>query len=94
MLRDSGRVPAELVAFEELELLPENHEAWRAFQVLCGSRQIGMGLGPIPVSEIEAYGRMRDRPLDRLLVQKIQVIDREFMMDQAKQAPKPGKTGK
>jgi len=34
---------------------PENLWAWSAFQVLRGSRQIGMSAGPIPVSEIDAY---------------------------------------
>lgn len=50
----------ELPAFVERMPSVEPHLVWyvEAFRSLANSRPVGMGLGPIPLSEIEAYVRL------------------------------------
>lgn len=63
------------------ELWPWNEWVWEAFMVLCGSRPVGMGPGMIPLSEIEAYGRIHGLPPDEVkdLVFFVQAMDRTFL---------------
>ena len=37
------------------KVFPQNAWAWSAFQALRGSRQYGMSVGPVPISEIASY---------------------------------------
>lgn len=59
---------------------------WIAFWRLSGSRQVGMGLGNIQISEIYAYMRMFE--IDSLneratLLERIQFMDNVYMEYQA-----------
>ena len=58
--RYSERDEAYLIAKGAISLdekpLPQNMTAWQAFQMLRGSRQMGLGgVSPIPFSEIMSY---------------------------------------
>jgi hypothetical protein len=55
---------------------------WKAFQVLSSSRQIGMGIGAIPLTEIEAYMRIygiEDQEEREDMVYLIGEMDRVFI---------------
>lgn len=59
---------------------------WTAFWELDCSRQIGLGIGPIPVSEIKAYCDLCGigNPIERhRLMRMVQVLDREYLAIEA-----------
>lgn len=65
--------------FRDLDLWPVNRPAWLAWAMLSGSRPVGFGLGMIPLSEIWAWFQLKGRPVNPLLIEKIQVIDGAFV---------------
>jgi hypothetical protein len=73
---DRRAVLDELAA---LELWPVNRPAWLAWGQLSGSRAIGFGVGPIPLSEIVAWFALKRRPVSGRLVEKILAIDGEYL---------------
>ncbi len=69
------------------DLLPEAWPYWQAFCVLSPSRQLGMSVGSIPLSEIVAYLTLCDvtDPEERGdYVRFVQAIDRVFVQHHAK----------
>ncbi|MEN9924151.1 MAG: hypothetical protein RL268_277 [Pseudomonadota bacterium] len=52
---------------------------WRAFRELRSSTPVGMALGRIPFSEIDAYQRVTGRRLDAWGVDAIRQIDAAFV---------------
>ena len=67
---------------EKPELYPDLYNDWKAFWMLSGSRQIGMGLGNIQISEIYAYMKMleiTDISERELLLTRIQILDRTYL---------------
>lgn len=60
---------------------------WNAFQLLTASRPLGMGgVGPIPLTEIEAYCRMYqvdDLDEREQLVTMIRALDSVYLVKQA-----------
>ena len=63
---------------------PPEHQwdLWAAFHTLSDSRQMGMGPGPIPLSEIESYFRVFDvRDPDQIdeWITLIRQMDREYL---------------
>jgi len=87
--------------FDFLDDKPELYEDlygdWKAFWRLSGSRQIGMGLGSIQMSEILAYMEIfgihntRER---ELLLTRIQILDRTFLKHHSKKDKKKKKNAK
>ena len=74
--------------FDALDLWPGNMRAWLAWMQLSRSRPSGFGAGAIPLSEILAWFQLREKPMDELLVEKIQIIDDAFLADQGERAEK------
>jgi hypothetical protein len=69
---------------------PEPHQQWLwvAFWQLSHSRQVGMGEGPIPVSEVEAYCRfydITDLGEREWLLAGVQALDQEYLTVRSEQ---------
>jgi len=63
---------------------PPEHQSdvWEAFHILSDSRQSGMSVGPIPLTEIESFFRMfsiNDPDLVHEWLTLIREMDNEFM---------------
>lgn len=84
--------PRRLLELEDLDLWIENQEAWRAFWDLHPTRQIGMGAGGIPLSEIEAYLRLTGQPGNLALVEKIRAVDDCWLEAQARKMKREKET--
>ena len=55
---------------------------WEAFHVLSPSRQVGMTVGAIPLTEVLAYMQMfmiQDEDERRELLRYVQILDRVFL---------------
>lgn len=80
-LYDEGREPPEAF-FEQPEAEPHLKLHWDAFQELSTERQIGMGVGPIPMSVVKRYfvdeWGFQGRALDHACAM-IRVLDNEFV---------------
>lgn len=61
-LIEDGFVPPALLSRPDLD--PALEWVWKAFWGLSSDRQVGMSLGPIPWSSINAYGLRMDLDLD------------------------------
>ena len=75
-------------------LYPDLQPDWKAFWRLSGSRQVGMGLGNIQISEIYAYMRMfRIINLEERehFLSRIQILDRTYLKYQFDQMEKKRK---
>jgi len=82
---------------EKPVLYPDLQQDWKAFWQLSGSRQVGMGLGNIQISEIYAYMRMfRITNLEERehFLTHIQILDRTYLNYQNDQMEKKRKKGK
>jgi len=86
---------------EKPVLYPDLYPDWKAFWILSGSRQVGMGIGNIQISEIYAYMKMFNinSPHQREhLLSRIQLLDNIYLKYQSdvreekkKKAPKKRK---
>ena len=78
------------------QLLPYAQIFWDAFWALCNSRQIGFeGAGPIPVSEVWAYAKLKewDTTLERFELEfYIRACDNYYLEALSKQRKKVDKT--
>lgn len=75
--QSTGRTPPALIDKPEY---PEAYDEYiQAFYLLSNSRQIGMAVGAIPLTEIEAYCRMFDVFDIELFVALITSMDMAFM---------------
>lgn len=72
--------------FERPDLPKEFEWLMEAFWVLHSSRQSGMGIGYIPLTEIKAYAEMFDVPDVRMLVGCIRALDRIFVERESEKA--------
>jgi len=82
---------------EKPTLYPDLYPDWKAFWILSGSRQVGMGLGNIQISEIYAYMKMFNvtKPTEREhLLSRIQILDNTYLKHQSEAREKKKKKGK
>lgn len=64
---------------ERPELSPDLNYIWEGFWVLSGSRQMGWGVGPIPLTEIQAYIELFAIEDRYLFVSCIREMDRVYL---------------
>jgi hypothetical protein len=88
---ETGRLPPALR--DEPEVFEDMLWVWDAFWVLHRSRPIGWSVGPIPISEIDAYVRLSGVRRKWFLVRAVDSLDRVYLADHhERQAAKPAKT--
>lgn len=81
-MMDEGREPPAAY-YNQPELLPNLLEFWDAFNELGTERQIGMGVGPIPISKIRDHirdeiGRPAGDATERV-VEILRRVDSEYL---------------
>ena len=79
---------AALEVIDEADLSPANTRAWRAWAELSGSRPVGFGVGAIPFGEIKARFELLGQRPDAGQVERIRVIDNEFLAHHAEERKK------
>ena len=73
----TGKVPTALK--EEPDVYPDMQWIWDAFWMLHRSRQIGMSVGPIPLSEIESFIRLFEVREIEAFIAAIDALDRMYL---------------
>jgi hypothetical protein len=79
----TGKTPKALE--DEPEIYPDVLWLWDAFWLLHRSRPIGMTVGPIPLTEIEAYIRLYQVQQVELLITAVDALDRLYLEHEAEQ---------
>lgn len=91
LARETGEMPPALT--REPEIPPDLEHIILAFNRLTGSRQIGLSMGPIAMSEIKAYVELFPIPDDiETFVYLIREMDNEYLSVIEKQAPNGNST--
>lgn len=64
---------------DEPEVFPTDEFYFRAFNFLSSSREMGMGMGPIPWKDIVHYAQWKNYPEEEALCVIIQLMDSAWL---------------
>lgn len=84
MQRATGKILPALANRPEIPI--ELIYLWEAFWILNGSRQIGFGTGPIPLTEISAYCHLFNVSDVQFFVACIRAMDGQYLAHKSEEA--------